>query len=147
VRQRTGWSDSIERGHLRQRRHPPAVQRGVDELLGDGHDVGCGFAVFGHHRVQEHQVGDPFRDGVGDARDDHPRVAVPDEHDVALVLEQADDVVDVGAEPDLRAQQVGLVAVAGQGRREHPVSGGFQARDHPIPAASAVPSAVDQQEC
>jgi hypothetical protein len=50
---------------------------------------------------------------------------VPDEHDVVktLVFDQAGDVVNVGAEPDLRTQQVCLVAVTGQRRHEHPVPG------------------------
>lgn len=71
---------------------------------------------------------------------------MPDEHDVdeVLVFDQAGDVVDVGAEPDRGAQQVCPVAVAGQRRREHPVPGRLQQRDHPVPASPVVPGAVYQ---
>jgi hypothetical protein len=119
------------RRKLRQRRNPPAAAgpRGeIDQLLGDGLDVDGGFAVFGDHRVEVHQVGDPIRDPVGRRRDDQPRVAVPREHHLGetLIVDQPDDVVDVGIEPDIGTQQMRLVAVADERRREHPMSGRLQ---------------------
>ncbi len=113
-----------------------------------GLDVDCGLAVLRDHRVEVDQVRDAFRNPVGRGGDHQPRVAVADEHHVGEVLlgDQPDHVVDVRVEPHVGTQQVRLVAVAGQGRREHPVAGGREQRHHPLPAPTAVPSTVYQQE-
>ena len=44
-------------------------------------------AVLGHERVQVHHPGHSARRAIGGAGDDHAAVAVPDQHDVAHVLE------------------------------------------------------------
>jgi len=90
---------------------------------------------------------DPVRDPVGHGRDDQPGVAVAHKDHLGQVFleDQSDDVLDVRVEPHLGAEQACFIAVAGQRGREHPVSGGRQQRDDPLPAFAAVPGAVYQQ--
>jgi hypothetical protein len=73
---------------------------------------------------------------------------VPDEHDVALVVqfEHGDDVGDVVGESGVGAGEVRPVAEAGQRGAKHLVPCRREQRHDPAPAPAAVPSAVYEDE-
>jgi hypothetical protein len=112
-------------------------------------DVDRAFAVLRDHRVEVDQMCDPIRDLIGRRRDDQPSVAVTHEYHLgeAFLDDQPDDVVDVRVKPYLTAEQMRLVAVTGHRRRDHPMSGRRQQRDHPLPALPTMPGTVYQQIC
>jgi DNA-binding HxlR family transcriptional regulator len=92
--------------------------RGIVSMAGSSTWAGC-WKHRRDHRVEVDQVRDPMRNLVGRGGDDQPRVAVPDEGHLGeiLLVEQPDDVPDVGVEPHLGTQQMRLVTEAGQWRR------------------------------
>src|SRR3712207_4905685 len=83
---------------------------------------------------------------VGRARDHEAAVAVPQEHDVAQVLElqQIDHVRYVGLEIDLRRSEMHPLAETGKGERVGVVSGISQPPGDGLPAPSPQPSVADQ---
>ncbi|GAA1844885.1 hypothetical protein GCM10009836_25480 [Pseudonocardia ailaonensis] len=100
------------------------------------------------HGVDEDQVGDAVRDAVGGRGDDHAGVAVSDEDDVGEVVVEdgGGDVLDVGAQVDVGAEQVRRVAVAGQGRGQDAVAVGPEQWDDPLPGLAVVPRPVHEDE-
>src|SRR5262245_26195922 len=63
-----------------------------------------------------------------------------------LAMDDADDVLDVRAEIDRGAHQVGAFAESGQSRRIDLVSSLAQQPRHPLIAPAAMPGAVNQNE-
>src|SRR6516164_5210021 len=63
-----------------------------------------------------------------------------------LATDDADDVLDVRAEIDRAAHQVGAFAESGQSRRIDLVPGLAQQPRHPLIAPAAMPGAVNQNE-
>ncbi|GGT69638.1 hypothetical protein GCM10010243_55680 [Streptomyces matensis] len=51
----------------------------------------------------------------------------------------------MGVQAHLGAEQVRLVAVAGQRGAQHAVAGGLQQRGRPVPAPGVVPRAMDKK--
>ncbi len=103
-------------------------------------------AVEGHERVEVDELGHAVRHLVESAGDHHAAVGVPEEDDVAVVLVQqvVHDVLDVSAQPDLGAREVGPLAEPGQARGEALVAGRMEQPAYvPEPVGSA-PATVDQ---
>ena len=150
-----GIAGDAEHARRRRRQHqPPALDfdgRGPFPAALLVHDVGPApdpGIVGRHHRIEIDIVGDPLAQLVADAGDHAAGVAVTDQHEVveAFELDQADDVRDMGRQPDPGPEQMRAVGQAGKRRREDAVSGrGQQARDA-RPAPAAMPGAVHQDE-
>jgi hypothetical protein len=70
------------------------------------------YAVGGRTAVEVDELGDALRDSIGRARDHDPRVAVPEEHDIAKVLklDKINYVRYVRIQVYLRVGQVGAFA-------------------------------------
>ena len=81
-------------------------------------------------------------------RHDRAPVRVPDQDDVTEVLEQheIDDIVNVGREIDLWADEVDSLADSRQARREDLVTVGRQEPTNLPPAMSATPTTVNKDE-
>ena len=91
---------------------------------------------------------DPFGGPVGHAGDDHPPVAPTHQDDAGqvFVVQQVDDVLEVGVQINLWAGEVDTLAKPGEGRREDLVTRRLQFRCHPAPAPAADERALDQDE-
>ena len=101
---------------------------------------GCGVGRYarrlGDHRLTVHwdrrieveDRGDAILQPVADTGDDHATLGVTAQVHAAcfLGLDHGDDVRDVGVQADARLHQVGPLAVAGQGRRQHARPGRLQ---------------------
>ncbi len=113
--------------------------------------VGAGFthqalAVLRDEGVDVDAMRDALRDTVGHAGDHHAAVAVPDEDDVAELLEdeQVDDVLDVGVEPHVLGDQVAALAQPGERRPVGLVTAGTEPLGDVAPGPASTPGAVHQ---
>ena len=77
-----------------------------------------------------------------------PAVGEPEQHDgIEILVENlVDDVLDVRAEPDLRACQVHALADAREARREDLMARALQPAPHVPEAVCAGPGPVDENE-
>ena len=113
----------------------------------DGQAIDC-LAIARHERVEK----DEFANAIGDVcqgrRHDRASVRVTDQNDVTEVLEQHEinDVINVGREIDLRANQVNSLADPRQARREDFVTVDSQEPSNLPPAMSATPTPVNKDE-
>lgn len=91
----------------------------------------------------------PLGRAVGDHRRHHPAVAVPDEDDVAQILEgqHAEHVLHVGLQPDAGHRLVRALAETGVGRREDLVAAGAQERQSPCYTRPDVPAPIILVTC
>ena len=117
----------------------PAVRRDeVEQAL----------AVLRHEGIEIDELGDPLRHLLGNARDHHAARAVADEdHAIeVLVLQDVDDVLDMGGQGNLRPGEVGAFAEAGQGGGVDRVALLAETRGHLVPAPTAEPCRMNQHE-
>jgi hypothetical protein len=135
---------------------PPAVTAGAGPRLvlspprlGIGPAVVEVLAILGHGRVEVDELCQPLRHPVGDAGDDHPAVAPADEHDIleVFVLQDIDDVLDVGVEVDVGVAKVDPLAETREGRREDIVPGSAQERRQLLSTPPATAGTLHQDEC
>src|SRR5882724_8100406 len=113
------------------------------------HDViESALAVLGHEGVEVDQAPDALGTALRRAGHHHPAVAVAEEHHVAQILHLHEryHVLDLNAEIDVGAREVGALAHAGEGRREHLVAGAPQDRAYCAPLPAAGPGAVHEDE-
>lgn len=70
------------------------------------------------------------------------------QHDVDefLVIEDADDVLDMRIEIDRSIKQVRAIGQPSECRREHRMTGCLQQRHHAAPTPGAVPGAVNEHD-
>jgi hypothetical protein len=117
--------------------------------LGIGPAVIEVLAILRHPGVEIDQVRQPLRNAVSHPGDDHPPVAPADEHDIlqVFVLEDVDDVDDVGVKIDVGVAKVDPLAETREGRRENIVPGSAQERRELFPALPAAAGALNQYEC
>src|SRR5436309_4724971 len=110
--------------------------------------IDLGEAVGGWRRVQIHQLRQTAWDPVGDAGNDDPAAAVPDQHDVTetLVLDEIHDVGNVGLEVDLRAGQVRPFAQAGERDRIYIMPPVPQLTGNALPAPAPQPEPRNQNK-
>ena len=82
-------------------------------------------SVVGHERIEIDQLRDAVPRAVGDAGRDHAAIAVADQRDVAqiLVLDDVENVLDVGFEIDRRIGQMLALAETGVARRDQAMPG------------------------
>jgi hypothetical protein len=101
-------------------------------------------AVLGQEGVEIDDVADPRRKAVGDTGDHHAAVGMADQDEVAerLALDGAADVLDVGGEVDVAAEQMAPLAEAGERGRVDPVSGAAERLGDRRPGHAAAPGAV-----
>src|SRR3712207_2638761 len=105
-----------------------------------------GEAVGDRSAVQVDELGDTLGDPVGCARDNDPRVAVPEEKDVAEVLE-LDDVNDVGyvsLQVHFGASEVRPFAETGEGEGVGVVALVSELAGYWFPTPAPQPGAPDQ---
>src|SRR5579884_411904 len=145
-----GLVDSEDGGGDRRDREPAALtQARFPALLVPGRDeVEHRLTVLRDESVEKDQGFDRSADFLRDAGDHEAGVRVPDQNDVLepFPTEQIHDVVDVGFQPHLTAEQVRPLPQTGERRCE----GAMSARGEPLanapPAPAAVPCAVDEDE-
>src|ERR1039458_595873 len=121
-----------------------AVLDGPVNAGADADGVGT-FAVVGHKGVEIDHVFDAVGHAVGHAGDDHPAVAVADEHDVVQVFphDDIDDVLDVRVEVNVGAGEMGPLALPRQRGAIDLVTVGGEQLVHVFPIPAAAPRAVD----
>ena len=118
----------------------------LGDVDGAGERGGEPLAAFGrglpgtqHQGTEVHQMGDVVASGGG-LGDDHPAIAVADEHG-GFVGRACDEVEQVG-------HGCRIVGQAGEGqvRGERRSSGFLEQGQHPIPAPCTVPGAMDEHD-
>ena len=71
-----------------------------------------------------------------------------DQDDVTQVIhfQHADDVGNMGGEVNGRIDQMRAVSLSGEGYRKRAMPGRFEMRNEPVPAPTAMPCAMNENE-
>src|SRR5215472_350254 len=134
-------------------RHEPALTLALHQRFHwrtpiGWYDVEHALAVLRHEGVQIDDMSDQIRHSIGNTGDDHPAGAVTDQGDISqtLVLQEIDDVLDVGVEADFRASEMRAFAKAGERGGIDIVTPPTQQRGYLLPTPATKPSRMDQHE-
>jgi hypothetical protein len=111
-------------------------------------EVEYGLPVAGDEGIHVDQLGDPFRDAIGNPADHRPARARPGQDHLPQVLigEHAGDIVDVRPHDDSRMREMRAFPQAGERRRAHAVPMFLEQGNKLLPAPASEPGGMHENE-